>query len=281
MHVTFYGVRGSVPAPGAQTARYGGNTSCVEVRLLDGTILALDAGTGLRALGKSLVRDGREERVHLLLSHTHWDHVMGLPFFAPLWKKSNHLIVYPLANDAQQRFQRNIFDDIHFPVSVNDIPAKVELAKPATEEWRIGSAIVRPIQLNHPGGAQGFRIEDEDGASIAYLTDNELNAASAVVTTEALARFSADTDLLIHDSQYVVSDMPHKLGWGHSLVDDVLSLAELAQPARLALFHHDPDRTDDALDQLGARAKERLAERAPSVELLVAREGLELELKKR
>lgn len=280
MHVTFYGVRGSVPAPGAQTARYGGNTSCVEVRLLDGTILALDAGTGLRALGKALVRDGREAKVHLLLSHTHWDHVMGLPFFAPLWKKSNHLIVYPLANDAQQRFQRNIFDDIHFPVSVNDIPAKVELAKPATEEWRIGSAIVRPIQLNHPGGAQGFRIQDEDGASIAYLTDNELNAATAVVTTEALARFSADTDLLIHDSQYVVSDMPHKLGWGHSLVDDVLSLAELAQPSKLALFHHDPDRTDDALDELGARAKERLSTQAPSVELLVAREGLELELKR-
>jgi phosphoribosyl 1,2-cyclic phosphodiesterase len=281
MHVTFYGVRGSVPAPGAQTARYGGNTSCVEVRLLDGTTLALDAGTGLRALGKVLVREGREERVHLLLSHTHWDHVMGLPFFAPLWNKSNHVIVYPLANEAQQRFQRNIFDDIHFPVSVHDIPAKVELAKPDAGAWRIGTATVRPVQLNHPGGAQGFRIEDEDGSSLCYLTDNELNAATAVITTEALARFSADTDLIIHDSQYEVSDMPHKMGWGHSLVDDVLHLAQLAQPARLALFHHDPDRTDDALDELGARSKTRLAELAPSVELLVAREGLELELIKR
>jgi phosphoribosyl 1,2-cyclic phosphodiesterase len=281
MHVTFYGVRGSVPAPGAQTARYGGNTSCVEVRLLDGTTLALDAGTGLRALGKALVREGREERVHLLLSHTHWDHVMGLPFFAPLWNKSNHVIVYPLANEAQQRFQRNIFDDIHFPVSVHDIPAKVELAKPDAGAWRIGTATVRPVQLNHPGGAQGFRIQDEDGSSLCYLTDNELNAATAVITTEALARFSADTDLIIHDAQYEVSDMPHKMGWGHSLVDDVLHLAELAQPARLALFHHDPDRTDDVLDEIGARSKTRLAELAPSVELLVAREGLELELIKR
>jgi phosphoribosyl 1,2-cyclic phosphodiesterase len=228
-----------------------------------------------------LVREGREEKVHLLLSHTHWDHVMGLPFFAPLWKKSNQIVVYPLANDAQQRFQRNIFDDIHFPVSANDIPAKVELAKPDGDIWRIGGAIVRPVQLNHPGGAQGFRIEDEDGASLAYLTDNELNAATAVITTDALARFSADTDLLIHDSQYIVNDMPHKLGWGHSLVDDVLSLAELAQPARLALFHHDPDRTDDALDELGDRARAQLATRAPSVELVVAREGLELELVKR
>jgi phosphoribosyl 1,2-cyclic phosphodiesterase len=191
------------------------------------------------------------------------------------------VIVYPLANEAQQRFQRNIFDDIHFPVSVHDIPAKVELAKPDAGAWRIGTATVRPVQLNHPGGAQGFRIEDEDGSSLCYLTDNELNAATAVITTEALARFSADTDLIIHDSQYEVSDMPHKMGWGHSLVDDVLHLAELAQPARLALFHHDPDRTDDALDELGARSKTRLAELAPSVELLVAREGLELELIKR
>ena len=126
MRVTFHGVRGSVPAPGPQTSRYGGNTSCVEVRLSDGSTLALDAGTGLRELGKKLMAEGRASPVHLFLSHTHWDHVMGLPFFAPLYDKNNHLLVYPLANEAQERFQRNIFDDIHFPVSVNDIPAKLE-----------------------------------------------------------------------------------------------------------------------------------------------------------
>lgn len=274
MHVTFYGVRGSVPAPGPQTARYGGNTSCVEVKLSDGTTLALDAGTGLRSLGNTLVREGREGQVHLLLSHTHWDHVLGLPFFAPLWNKANHIIVYPLANDAQERFQRNIFDDIHFPVSVNDIPAKLELAKPSSTAWRIGSAVVKPVQLNHPGGAQGFRIDDDDGSSLAYLTDNELNAASAVIGTDALARFSEGVSLLIHDSQYVLSDMPHKLGWGHSIVDDVLKLGALAQPHRLALFHHDPDRTDEALDELGGRSRTWMAQHAPSVEVVVAGEGL-------
>ncbi|HYO93701.1 MAG TPA: MBL fold metallo-hydrolase [Polyangiaceae bacterium] len=278
MRVNFYGVRGSVPAPGPQTARYGGNTSCVEVRLADGSIIALDAGTGLRELGNTLVREGRESQVHLLLSHTHWDHVMGLPFFAPLWNKANRLIVYPLANDAQERFQRNIFDDIHFPVSVHDIPAKVELAKPDGPEWRIGSARVRPVQLNHPGGAQGFRIDDDDGSSVAYLTDNELNAATALITTDALARFAEGVDLLIHDSQYLVSDMPHKLGWGHSLVDDVLALGALAEPARLALFHHDPDRTDDALDALGHRCRSWLQDRSRGIELVMASEGLCLEL---
>ncbi len=281
MHVTFYGVRGSVPAPGPQTARYGGNTSCVEVRLADGTTLALDAGTGLRALGNTLVREGRQSQVHLLLSHTHWDHILGLPFFAPLWNKANHLIVYPLANDAQERFQRNIFDDIHFPVSVNDIPAKLELAKPTGTEWRIGSAIVRPIQLNHPGGAQGFRIDDDDGASLAYLTDNELNASTQVIATDALARFAEGVDLLIHDSQYVASDMPYKLGWGHSIVDDVLELGVLAQPGKLALFHHDPDRTDDALDELGKRSAAWLKQRVGSVELVMASEGLSFHLPKR
>ncbi len=281
MRVIFHGVRGSVPAPGPQTSRYGGNTSCVEVRLSDDSTLALDAGTGLRELGKKLVREGRPSPVHLFLSHTHWDHVMGLPFFAPLYDKSNHLLVYPLANEAQERFQRNIFDDIHFPVSVNDIPSKVEFAKPEGEEWRVGSARVRRIQLNHPGGAQGFRVDDDDGTSMAYLTDNEIGAGNTIVTVDDLARFSDGVNLLIHDSQYIPSDMPHKQGFGHSLVEDVLKLGQYAKPKELVLFHHDPDRSDDALDQIGADAKAWLAERAKNVKLMVAHEGLALDLSKR
>jgi phosphoribosyl 1,2-cyclic phosphodiesterase len=279
MRVTFHGVRGSVPAPGPQTSRYGGNTSCVEVRLSDGSTLALDAGTGLRELGKTLVREGRSSPVHLFLSHTHWDHVMGLPFFAPLYDKNNHLLVYPLANEAQERFQRNIFDDIHFPVSVNDIPSKVEFARPEGDVWQVGSAKVRRIQLNHPGGAQGFRIDD-GGASIAYLTDNEISAARTVVTIDDIARFADGVDLLIHDSQYVPSDMPHKKGFGHSLVEDVLKLGQFAKPGRLVLFHHDPDRTDEALDQIGTRATSWLAEHAKNVKLSVANEGLSFALGK-
>lgn len=278
MRVTFHGVRGSVPAPGPQTSRYGGNTSCVEAQLSDGSTLALDAGTGLRELGKRLVREGRASPVHLLLSHTHWDHVMGLPFFAPLYDRNSHLLVYPLANEAQERFQRNIFDDIHFPVSVNDIPSKFEFARPEGEVWQVGSAKIRRIQLNHPGGAQGFRIDDADGSSIAYLTDNEMTAARPVVTADDLARFSDGVNLLIHDAQYVPSDMPHKRGFGHSLVEDVLKLGEYAKPKELVLFHHDPDRSDDALDEIGKDATAWLASRAKNVGLRVAHEGLTLEL---
>jgi len=278
MRVTFHGVRGSVPSPGPQTSRYGGNTSCVEVRLSDGSTLALDAGTGMRELGKILVREERPSPVHLFLSHTHWDHVMGLPFFAPLYDKNNHLLVYPLANEAQERFQRNIFDDIHFPVSVNDIPSKVEFARPEGLEWRVGCARVRRIQLNHPGGAQGFRVDDDDGSSMAYLTDNEIGAGNTIVTVDELARFADGVSLLIHDSQYIPADMPHKRGFGHSLVEDVLKLGQFARPNQLVLFHHDPDRSDEALDQIGTRSKQWLAENAKGIDLLVAHEGLSLDL---
>jgi phosphoribosyl 1,2-cyclic phosphodiesterase len=281
MRVTFHGVRGSVPAPGPQTARYGGNTSCVEVRISDGNTLALDAGTGLRQLGSTLLQEGRASRVHLLLSHTHWDHILGLPFFGPIWNKENHVLVYPLATEAQERFQRTIFDDIHFPVSANDIPAKVEFVKPEGDVWRIGSARILRTQLNHPGGAQGFRIDDDDGTSLTYLTDNELTTSDNSLTSiDHLARFADSVDLLIHDSQYVGADMPHKRGWGHSVVDDVLRLGVLAEPKVLALYHHDPDRTDEALDAIAERAGRWIVEHTEATSLVVAREGLSIELGK-
>jgi phosphoribosyl 1,2-cyclic phosphodiesterase len=280
MEVTFYGVRGSVPAPGPHTVRYGGNTSCVEVRLSDDSTLVLDAGTGMRALGNALIKRGRSTPVHLLLSHTHWDHVLGLPFFAPLYRSDTHLFVYPLANDAQELFQRNIFNDIHFPVSVDDIPARLELTRPEKAEWRIGSAIVRRIQLNHPGGAQGFRIDDDDGTSVAYLTDNELHAENAKTTVEQLARFAGGTDLIIHDSQYLAEDMPAKLGWGHSVVTEVLRLGVLAEPKQLALFHHDPERSDNALDLIGETSQAFIKSEGKQTQVLVASEGLSVQLKK-
>ncbi len=279
MRVTFYGVRGSVPAPGPTTARYGGNTSCVEVQLADGTTLVLDAGTGLRKLGGTLLESQRHSKVHLLLSHTHWDHVLGLPFFGPLWRKDAEILVYPLPTDAQERFQRTIFDDIHFPVSVNDIPANVEFAKPQSEPWQVGSATVQRVRLNHPGNAQGFRIDDADGSSIAYLTDNELlrgNAGEAAL--DALARFADSADLLIHDSQYLETDMPAKYGWGHSVVDDVLRLGMKAEARTVVLFHHDPDRSDDDLDAIAKTSEDWLRHHGSLSGLAVAKEGLSYQL---
>lgn len=279
MRVKFYGVRGSVPAPGPATARYGGNTSCVELELADGTTTILDAGTGLRELGNRLTLEPNRP-LHLLLSHVHWDHIQGLPFFAPVWRKDATLVIHPLANQTQERFRRQltIFDEIHFPVRFRDIPSTIDFVNHDDEVWQVGSAKITRINLNHPGGSQGFRIEDDTGHSVAYLTDNEISAPSVVSDLDALAKFAEGVDLLIHDSQYLADEMPAKRGWGHSVVDEVLELGKKAQPKHLALFHHDPVRSDDELDEIGENAKKWFDDQAPDIGVTVAREGLEFDL---
>jgi phosphoribosyl 1,2-cyclic phosphodiesterase len=281
MRVTFYGVRGSIATPGFSTARYGGNTVCVEVRTADGSCLVFDAGTGIRLLGKALVEEGFEKPIHVLLTHTHWDHIIGIPFFAPVYRKESTLVLHPLANPAQERLrdQSILFDEIHFPVRAKDLPATIVRAEHKTEEWRLGSARVTRIGLNHPGGAQGFRVEDEDGTSMLYLTDNELSPPGPVTTTPAeLARFSEGATLMIHDSQYLPEDMPQKRGYGHSVLPEVLELAKAAEVKNLVLFHHEPERDDDALDEIGRRSAAWMAKEAPKTRLLVALEGLSLDI---
>jgi phosphoribosyl 1,2-cyclic phosphodiesterase len=279
MRVTFYGVRGSIATPGLSTVRYGGNTVCVDVRLSDGTVLVLDAGTGIRELGRVLLRENHGSPIHSLITHAHWDHIIGLPFFGPIWRKDTRFILYPLATTAQEKLRHNsiLFDEIHFPVRAADIPAKIELIDPTEERWRIGPAQISRIQLNHPGGAQGFRIDDADGASVAYLTDNELSPPGPPATSlAALAQFSRNVGLLIHDAQYIEADMPLKHGWGHSLVSDVLELARQAEAATVALFHHEPERDDEALDRIGVSASTWLKEKGGATQAIVAREGLTL-----
>lgn len=260
--------------------RYGGNSVCVEVTSSSGQRLLLDAGTGLRDAGKAMVAEGYRDKIHLFLTHVHWDHIMGLPFFGPLYSKHSHLLLHPMTQRGREGLRRPpiMFDGEHFPVKFTDLPSKIERVEDLCEH-RVGSATITTIELNHPGGANGFRIDDEDGTSLCYLTDNELHPPGAVVTTPAeLARFAEGTGLLIHDAQYLPEDMPAKHGWGHSQVPEVLALAAAAGAARVALHHHDPDRTDDALDAIGADAARWAREHASSLETIVAREGLVLDL---
>ena len=254
------------------------------MRLADGQVLILDAGTGLRELGNALKSEAHKAPIHMLLTHLHWDHVMGLPFFKPIWQKGTHLLIHPLANETQQAAarMRTLFDGIHFPVRAADVPGTIDFLETRGDPWRIGSATIRHILLNHPGGAQGFRIDDDGGASLAYITDNELSPPSGSngATMDELAKFVDGANLVIHDAQYVESDMPAKLGWGHSTLDDVLRLGKKASTPHLVLFHHDPERDDDAIDHIAARATEWLAEHAPHTRSTAAREGTELELGK-
>jgi len=280
--VTFYGVRGSLPTPGGQTVRYGGNTSCIEVRLADGTVVILDGGTGLRELGKDLVGEGHHGPLHLLITHMHWDHIIGVPFFAPIYTADTTLVLHPLVMEtpASPLPQDELFDGLHFPLRMHQLPSKIVRPPESDGAWTIGSARVTRTRLNHPGGSTGFRIDDADGASLVLLTDNELEPPSgSIVSAAELARFARGAGLLIHDSQYLDSEIEEKRGWGHSTIQQVLELARVAEARRVALYHHDPDRHDDALDQIARDASDWWRVHGPGAgEVLVAAEKLRLEI---
>ena len=275
MRVTFNGVRGSVPTPGPTTVRYGGNTSCVDVKLADGTLVVLDAGTGIRALGERLMQEGVPDVIHLLVTHVHWDHIIGAPFFKPLWIPGKKVTIYTFSPDAFQRMGNPvIFDGVHFPVRFSAIPATIDNVHVQEAEIRIGSATIRRIPLNHPGGSDGFRIDDDGGASLCFLTDNELRPPGQPRTTSAdLARFAKGAGMVVHDAQYVPADMPMKAGWGHSLVEDALVLGRDAEARTIALYHHEPERSDDALDTIASEANAWRDANAPAMKVVVTKEG--------
>jgi phosphoribosyl 1,2-cyclic phosphodiesterase len=284
MRVTFYGVRGSIATPGPSTVRYGGNTVCVGVRTLDNTLVVFDMGTGIRVLGDELLAGGHAlpEPINIFVTHAHWDHIIGFPFFAPLYRKDAHVIVHAMSARAESSIKKGVlFDGEHFPVRSGDLPAHLE--RPACDAGpiRVGSASMRAVELNHPGGCNGFRLDDADGSSVCYLTDNELGApvTGVVAPPSELARFAHGVGLMIHDAQYMPEDMPQKRGWGHSVVDDVLALARDAEVRTVALHHHDPWRDDHALDLIANHARAWCRANAPAMSTLVATEGLILDVK--
>ena len=245
MKIKFYGVRGSIPSPGPDTYRYGGNTSCVHIETASGQDLVLDAGTGIRNLGKRLIE--KDSTINILLSHGHWDHIQGYPFFMPIYQPDRQIRVYTSASDGHEQIC-SLFDQIDgatFPVKATELPSQSECV---TENFETDLArqniSVRRMPINHPGGGYGYRIED-DSTSCAYITDNELEPPGKMSTTyDQWVEFCHGVDVLVHDAQYLESDMPHKHGWGHSLVSQVRQFAVDAEVGCLAMFHHDPDRTD-------------------------------------
>lgn len=272
MIITFYGVRGSIPSPGAHTAKYGGNTSCVHVDLSNGHKLILDAGTGIRALGKKLA--ATDETINILLSHGHWDHIQGFPFFNPIYQQDRQIRVY-INTEKEHNKLCSLFDQIdgaNFPVNAEDLPSSSECIFNNIETSLASDNIqVRCTDLNHPGGGSAYRIEDE-GTSCAYITDNELQPPGKVVTSyEKWVDFCQGVDVLVHDAQYLESDMPHKHGWGHSLVAQVRQLALDSEVGCLVMFHHDPDRTDTEIDFIQKENDNFFrGKRAPSISLCAA-----------
>lgn len=250
MKVSFFGTRGSCPSPGKNTVKYGGNTACVLVESNDGRKLILDAGTGIRALGDELIKN--DDDIFLLITHNHYDHIQGFPFFKPIYQKERNINIYPSVTEPDS--PRAIVEQLrgsYSPIRSKMLVANIQFQFPDWQQQtvEINGFTVSRKPMNHPNGGMSFLIS-ADNNTVAYVTDNELNAVDAVMTVEQWQSFVADVDLLIHDGQYINEDMPLKQGWGHSLIAECLNLAITSKVKNLAIYSHDPERTDVQLDQL-------------------------------
>ena len=278
MKITFYGVRGSIPSPGPATASFGGNTSCVHVELKCGLHLVFDAGTGIRTLGNRLV--GSDHPIQVLLTHSHWDHIQGFPFFAPIHQPEREINIFRSIPEGDSAFNGVLeqMNGHNFPVPRAALASAVEYAKAPEEFFARHDVSIRRQGLNHPGGGSAYRI-DEDGASLAFVTDNELEPPDVPATSYAdWVEFCADADVLIHDAQYLEDDMPHKHGWGHSLVSQVRQLAHDARVGCVVIYHHDPERSDLEVDAILRESEAWFETMRSPTSCLCAWEGLEVEV---
>ena len=287
--LTFWGTRGSIPTPGGSTARYGGNTPCVSLEYLKGDsrrLLVLDAGTGIRLLGNRLVERGNGEfEVDLLLSHTHWDHIQGLPFFAPLFDGGNAVRVRgPRQGEATvESILRQQMEPVVFPVPLDGLAAQLTVQHVDSGTFEVGDFTVGATRLRHPGSTLAYRLTPlAGGASMVYATDNELGPGGDYAVgprwREEFVRFLHGVDVLVHDAMYADDELQQYRGWGHSSFEEAVAVAAEAGVRRLVLFHHRPERDDNAMDALVQAAQRMAATAGHSLEVTAAMEGTELTL---
>lgn len=276
--VKFWGARGSIPVPGPRTVKYGGNTSCVEVRLPTGQLIVLDAGTGIRALGNSLNYKEGGLDITLFLTHYHWDHIQGLPFFGPAYHPNDTIRIMGI--DRPELHIREIIsaqmEPIYFPVSLSRLKAEIKFDIIWGKYFEIGDIRVETIEAKHLGPTLSYKISF-NGKSLVYMTDTELDRnGTDSKLLDKIVDFVQGADLLIHDAQYSDQEYPQKKGWGHSTWNDSAWLAVEAEVQKLALFHHDPERSDRQVDHFLEECNEELTAKSKSTTCWGAMEGLEL-----
>jgi len=284
MKLKVWGARGSVPAPGPEMNRYGGNTSCVEVTLAGGETLILDAGTGIRNLGVALAATPMP-KINILLTHLHLDHIQGLMFFPPCFRAESEITIWgPSSPEAslEDRIARYISAPLS-PVEVRELPCEVAFRDTPVTEWEIGSATIRAEAVTHRGPTLGYRITDSDGESLCYIPDHEpaLGAPLDDLEPEWISghELACKASILLHDCQYTDAEYPEHVGWGHSRLTDALTFARRVEAERLMLFHHDPLHSDDFLDSFQATASQAWDERGGDPERIeLAAERREVEI---
>lgn len=274
MVIRFWGVRGSVPSPGRHTCRYGGNTSCVSVEVGD-RVLVLDAGTGVIQLGTALAGSGRE--VFFLLTHLHSDHIAGFPFFPLLYRSESPVHLLSYEKDGRPWSLMSLLDGYHFPLQAADVVAPVIRVDtdPLGYLADHGFSVAR-LAVTHPGGAFGYRVT-HGGRSLVFIPDHELSPPPPVEARQAeVVAFCREADVLVHDAQYLAAEMPARWGWGHSTLRQACELARAARVKHFIPFHHDPGRTDEALDAMQEQARALLEPHG--IACTIAYEGLRVEL---
>lgn len=279
MIIKCWGSRGSISVSGKDYTKYGGDTACVEVVSNSGNIIIIDAGTGIRALGNELVKEKRRA-INLLITHAHWDHLSGFPFFKPIYQKNRRIKIYgpQTTQISLKKIISNAMTAPYFPVELNDINANITFLGMGNKDYRIGSVKITTIPLSHPNEGAGYRLE-EDGKSFVFLTDNELEYQHPGGRTYAdYVNFAKDADVLFHDSEYTRGEYKRTRKWGHSVYLDTLQLALDANIKQFGLFHHNQERTDKEIDAIVKDCKRIIAKRGSKMKCFGVATGMTIKL---
>lgn len=264
---------------GAEYVAYGGDTTCIEIRTREDEIIIIDAGSGIRRLGNDLLQ-GKRRRCHMIFTHAHWDHILGFPFFKPVYQPGTSLLIYgcPIAQDSIKGMISKTMVAPYFPVNFGDLKAAISFQETCGSPFVISSVAVTPIPLSHSNGGFGYKFT-EDGKSFVFLTDNELSFRHpGGLTLDEYAAYCEKADLLIHDAEFTAEEYQKTRSWGHTEYRDALHLALRAKVKRLGLFHHNQERSDTALEGLVENCRQMIAERAVPLGCFAVSQETEIQL---